>query len=72
MLTRVSVGNAVRYYRKKKGIAQENLALMTKTSRSYMSKIERGECAVSVEKISEIAEALGVPVWEVLKRAAEL
>jgi len=47
--------------RRRHVISQERLALESGVSRSYMSGIERGVRNISLTKICELANALGVP-----------
>jgi transcriptional regulator with XRE-family HTH domain len=54
----------IRSLRRARGISQESLAAMAGIDRSYMSSVERGLRNVSVLNVARIAEALGVPVWE--------
>ncbi len=44
----VALGNAVRRLRKKKGISQEELALIAALDRSYVGGVERGEHNLTV------------------------
>ncbi len=62
----VSFGALVRKHRKLKNISQEKLALLCNIDRSYMGRIERGEVNLTLEKIYELARALGVSVIELL------
>lgn len=56
----VSFGLKVREQRKLKKLSQERLALLCNIDRSYMGRIERGEVNLTIEKIYELAKALGV------------
>ena len=62
----VSFGLKVREQRKLKKLSQERLALLCNIDRSYMGRIERGEVNVTLEKIYELANALRIPVKELL------
>lgn len=53
-------GQTVRELRLKKGIAQEGLALLSGVDRSYMSALERGLHAPTLELIYKLLPALGV------------
>jgi transcriptional regulator with XRE-family HTH domain len=48
-------------------MSQEALAGRANIDRSYMSSVERGLRNVSVLNLARIAEALEVPVWELLR-----
>lgn len=60
----VKFGERVREVRKSKDITQEKLAELSNTDRSYMGRIERGEKNITLSKIYDIAEALGVEVLD--------
>ena len=57
-----SLGLNIAYYRKKKGFSQEKLAELCEISRTHMSRIETAECAVSLDVIFRLADALGIEV----------
>lgn len=52
-------GEAIRRVRLARGLSQEELAHLSGIDRSYMGRIERGEQALSIDKIWHIADALG-------------
>lgn len=54
-----NLGRNIRQARKQKGHSQDFFALVCKVDRSYMGRIERGEVNITVEKLYQIAEALG-------------
>lgn len=56
----IQFGQLVRKYRKEKNMSQEQLALLCNMDRSYLGRIERGEVNPTLEKIYELATALGV------------
>ena len=62
-----SLGAAIRSLRRERGMSQESLAGLADIDRSYMSSVERGLRNVSVLNVARIAEALGVPVWELFR-----
>lgn len=62
-----SLGAAIRSLRRDRGMSQESLAGLADIDRSYMSSVERGLRNVSVLNVARIAEALGVPVWELFR-----
>lgn len=61
-----NIGQAVRFYRRKKGISQYKLAELTELSPSYISEIETGKKTPSLETLLEIAKALDVDLWDLL------
>ncbi|MDO4435112.1 MAG: helix-turn-helix transcriptional regulator [Cardiobacteriaceae bacterium] len=58
---------AMKEFREKEHLTQEQLAEKLGLSRNGYAKIERGESAPSLERLDEIASALGVKVIELLK-----
>ncbi len=59
-------GKRVREIRKAKNLSQEELAALACIDRSYMGHIERGEKNITLTKIYQISEALGVSANELL------
>jgi CheY-like chemotaxis protein/DNA-binding XRE family transcriptional regulator len=59
---RTNFANAVRWWRKKHGITQEELAERADLHRTYISDVERGARNLSLESISKLAMALEVSV----------
>lgn len=57
---RVSVGKAVRGFRLKMGISQEELADRAALHRTYIGQVERGETNISLVNLVKIANALTV------------
>ena len=49
-----------------RGIAQEELAVKAGIDRSYISDLENGKYAISIDKLENLAETLGVATWEML------
>jgi transcriptional regulator with XRE-family HTH domain len=65
-----ALGKAIRVTRTEKGLTQEGFALANRINRSYYGAIERGEANLTIETIVTIAKALGVPAWELWRRAS--
>ena len=53
-------GLNIAYYRKEKGLSQSKLAEMVNISRTHMSRIETADCAVSLDVVFDICDALCV------------
>lgn len=58
------LGLTIAYYRKARGLTQQELAEAINISRTHMSNIEapKGKTSISLNKLFDIAEALDVPV----------
>ena len=56
----------VRRVRRLKDISQESLALDLGMSRPYLSSVERGARNVSVDNMGRLADALGVPLSDLV------
>ncbi|HEY5232171.1 MAG TPA: helix-turn-helix transcriptional regulator [Verrucomicrobiae bacterium] len=54
------IGETILKYRMKAGFSQEALAEKADIHPNYVGRIERGECAPTVEILLKIAHALGV------------
>ncbi|MEK6225555.1 MAG: helix-turn-helix transcriptional regulator [Chloroflexota bacterium] len=63
---------AIRERREAQGLSQEALAERAKLHRTYISMIERATRNISVDKLSGIAEALGLRPSQLLQRAESL
>lgn len=56
----ISIGYKIRYYRRKKGITQEQLSKMANISRSYLATIETNKNKPSYKTIETIAKVLEI------------
>jgi transcriptional regulator with XRE-family HTH domain len=61
------VGLNIRQARKGKGMSQESLALTADLDRSYIGGVERGERNIAIINLKKIADALKIPVSQLLK-----
>lgn len=55
-------GLAIRELRRKRGISQEALAKAAQLSRTYLTEVETGRRNPTLNNISRLADALGVPI----------
>ena len=62
------IGGLIRNYRKAKNLTQDELSEKICKSKSTISKYEKGEIAVDIETLYEIADALGVHVEQLLSQ----
>ena len=53
-----SLGLNIAYYRKQKGLSQSQLAEQINISRTHMSRIETADCAVSLDVVFDLRDAL--------------
>lgn len=67
-----ALGIAIRHVRSERRLSQEQLGLATSVHRNYIGGIERGERSPSVATAATLAEALGMPLWELLRVGEEL
>lgn len=56
----------LRLARRLKDISQEELALRAGLSRPYVGSVERGERNVSIDNMGLLAQALGVPLHDLV------
>ena len=56
------VGRRIRFYRRKKGFTQEQLAFEIQTSAAYLSNIERAIKKPSLQKLMQISETLEISI----------
>ena len=54
------LGLNIAYYRKESGISQSELAELIDISRTHMSRIETADCAVSLDVVFAICDALKI------------
>ncbi|MBQ6997581.1 MAG: helix-turn-helix transcriptional regulator [Oscillospiraceae bacterium] len=54
------LGLNIAYYRKERGLSQMQLAELINISRTHMSRIETADCAVSLDVVFDICDALNV------------
>jgi len=58
----------VRSLRRARGMSQEDLAHSAEIDRTYVSALERGVYAASIDVVDRLARALGVEAADLLKR----
>ncbi len=54
------LGLNIAYYRKRKGLSQSRLAELVNISRTHMSRIETADCAVSLDVVFDLCQALEI------------
>ncbi len=63
----IKFGERVRDLRKERGLSQEQLAFKADLHRTYIGMIERAEKNITLINIEKIANALYVPISDLLK-----
>lgn len=63
----VNLGMRIMYFRKKKGLTQEQLAEKINYSRNQIQRVEKAKAQPSLELIFEIAEVLEVDADKLFK-----
>ena len=61
------LGLNIAYYRKDRGLSQEQLAELINISRVHMSRIETAACAGSLDVIFDICEKLELPAYKLFQ-----
>ena len=64
---RHTFANNLRKIRRLKDISQEALAFDAELSRAYISDVERGKRAVSIDAMGKIADALEISLIDLLR-----
>lgn len=62
----MDVGNKIRYYRKKRGLSQDELAKKIDITPTYLSHLELNKRRITIELLAEIAQALDVSMVQIL------
>ena len=68
----VALGRAIREIRKEKGLTQEELARRADFHESYISVLESGRRNPTWGTVRWISQGLGIPLFELVRRADEL
>lgn len=63
----VRFGRRVRQVREKKGLKQVEISEHTGMARTYISKVENGRTEICLRRLEELAIALDMKPWELLK-----
>ncbi len=58
----INFGEKVRFYRKSKGLSQEELSFKADLHRTYIGMIERAEKNITLTNIEKIANALEIDI----------
>lgn len=63
----IRLGLNIAYYRKLNGLTQEQLADRINVDYSHISKMELATVGISLDKLFDIANALGIPPYKLLQ-----
>lgn len=63
------VGSNIRACRKAAGLTLESLAERAEMSWPYLSEVERGRENISLDKLAQVARALGVKLSKIVENA---
>jgi len=63
----IRFGRRLQYLRKKRGMKQIDLAVHTGLARTHISRLENGRKEPCLRTLQDLAIALGVKLWELLK-----
>ncbi|MGZ3238598.1 MAG: helix-turn-helix domain-containing protein [Burkholderiaceae bacterium] len=64
---KVRFGLVLRHAREEMGLSQEVLADMADLHRTYIGQVERGERNISIDNMEKLADAVNLPLWEMLR-----
>ncbi|MCI9057436.1 MAG: helix-turn-helix transcriptional regulator [Oscillospiraceae bacterium] len=62
-----TLGQNVAFYRKRRRLTQLQLSEAADISRNHLSRIENADCAVSLDAVFAIANALGVEPYKLFQ-----
>lgn len=62
-----TLGQNIAFYRKKRDLTQLQLSEAAEISRNHLSHIENADCAVSLDAVFAIADALGVESYKLFQ-----
>lgn len=66
-VAKVLFGVRLRAAREALRVSQEMLAEQAGLHRTYIGQVERGERNISVDNMEKLADAVGIPLWEMLR-----
>ena len=70
-LISIAYGSLLREHRKKSGLSQEKLALLSGVDRSFISEIERGVKSPTLKTMLFLAEHLNVAAYQLVMKVEE-
>ena len=70
-LLRTEIGDVLRGIRRAQGRTLREVSSVAQVSLGYLSEVERGQKEASSELLEAITDALGVPLWYVLREVSD-
>lgn len=70
-LLRTELGDVLRDLRRRQGRTLREVSSDARVSLGYLSEVERGQKEASSELLEAICDALGVPLWFVLREISD-
>ncbi len=64
---KVRFGRHVRRLREEKGLKQVDISAHTGMARTYISKVENARTEICLKRLEQLAKALDMKLWELLK-----
>lgn len=64
---KIRFGIKLRHAREDLQLSQEVLAEKAGLHRTYIGQVERGERNISIDNMEKLADAVSVPLWEMLR-----
>ncbi len=62
-----NLGQNIAFYRNRRKLTQLKLSELVEISRNHLSRIENADCAVSLDTVFAIADALGVEPYKLFQ-----
>ena len=62
-----TLGENIAFYRNRRRLTHEQLGEMADTTRVHLSRVENADCAVSLDLVFAIADALGVEPYKLFQ-----
>lgn len=63
----LATAEKIRYYRRQKGLSQEELALKANLNPAFFGQVERGLKCPTVDTLNKVAKALEIPLPELVR-----